>query len=251
LINGKNGKLKLSLERRNYLSNKGSAASIALGEERYLIQKKLNQIGYPHEHFIMPNAPSGKPVRLKSNFFRDIFAIEDRKPILLFAGTLNWKLARQLFEQTKSYSERDYHLIFHARTLGLMGEEKHPFIKISNVPLPANLMNYAVSSADIGLALYDKTSEIESMNGLTGGKIGTYLKNKLPLIAGSAENLRVFEDEKVGVFWDGENDFDEIATKAITNIEIYRTHIDSYFQKNLQYDVFFQAFKEHLMKVIN
>jgi hypothetical protein len=238
------------LDRSNYISNKKARASISLSEDRYLTQKKLNRINYPHEHFIIPNAPSGIPVRLKSNYFRDIFGIEDRKPILLFAGTLNWLLAKKIYEESKSYGERDYHIIYHARTLGLMGANNHPFIKISTMPIPAGMMNYAVSSADIGLVLYDKNSDIETMNALTGGKIGTYLKNELPLIAGSAESLKVVEEEKIGIYWDGASDFDSIAKMAIRNQAVYRSNIPAYYAKHLQYELFFEPFKQHLLKSI-
>ena len=238
------------LKRRNYLSNKRAAATIALGEERWIVQKQLNGINYLQDHFIIPNAPSGIPKRLKSNFFRDLFNIEDRKPILLFAGTLNWILAKKVYEETKSFGEKDYHIVFHARTLGLMGEENHPFIKISKMPIPAGMMNFAVSSADIGLALYDKDSKPETDNALTGGKIGTYLKNELPLIAGSSENLRIFEEEQLGIYWDGKTPFDQIAQVAIKNREIFRPYIRGYYSMHLQYEQFFQKFKEHLLKSI-
>src|SRR6266702_4286251 len=80
---------------RNYKSNRYAAATISLGEERYQVQKQLNKIDYPHDYIVIPNAPSGDAVKLRSNYFRDIFHIEDRKPILLFAGTLNWNLAKK------------------------------------------------------------------------------------------------------------------------------------------------------------
>lgn len=238
------------LAKKNYLSNRKAAATIALGEERYTIQKELNKIDYPHEHFIIPNAPAGDTVKLKSNYFRDIFNIEDRKPILVFIGTLNWILARKIYEETKGYNDRDYHLIFHARTLGLMGENDHPFIKVSTMPIPSSMMNYAMSSADIGLALYDKNSVHETRNGFTGGKIGTYLKNELPLIIGSAGNLRAFAEKKVGVYYDGEAAFDEIALHAIRDREQLRKNIPAFYRENLQYEVFFEPFKEHLKRSI-
>ena len=189
--------IRKKLVRENYLANRNSIASIVLSEERYIEQKILNKIEYPHDHIVIPNSQSGNAQRLRSNYFRDFFNIEDGKPILLFAGTLDWNLAKKVFEETKTYSERAYHLIFHARTLGLMGEKSHPFIKISNIPLPGSMMNYAISSADIGLALYDKNFTQEIRNGFTGGKIGTYLKNELPIIAGSAENLIFFEKKEL------------------------------------------------------
>ena len=250
LIIGSTSDVQKNLEKRNYIANRKAVASIALSEERFSIQKILNKIDYPHEHIIIPNAQSGDAKRIKSNYFRDFFNIEDRKPILLYAGTLDWSLAKKIYEETKNYGERDYHLVFHARTLGLMGKKNHPFIKISNVPLPGSILNYAISSADIGLALYDKNVNGEIRNGFTGGKIGTYLKNELPIIAGSAENLRFFEEKKVGVYWDGETSFDEIASRGINNMEISRKNISTFYRENLQYEFFFEHFKAHLQKSI-
>ena len=248
LVKGKTETQKNKLIRENYIANKKAIASIVLGEERYIIQKKQNKIDFPHDHIILPNAQAGNAVKLKSNYFRDIFNLEDRKPILLFAGTLNWNLARRIYEEAKNYSDKDYHLVFQSRTLGLMGENNHPFIKISTIPIPSSMMNYAVSSADIGIALYDKESLVETNNGITGGKIGTYLKNGLPIIAGSAENLKLFEEKKVGVYWDGISSFDKIANKGIQNIEICRKFIPSFYRENLQYEFFFENFKAHLMR---
>ena len=238
------------LERQNYTANKMAAATIALGEERYHIQRKLNKIDYQHDHIVIPNAPAGDAIRLRSNYFRDIFNIDDRKPILLFAGTLNWNLARKIYEETKDYGERDYHLIFQARTLGLMGDNDHPFIKVSTTPIPSSMLNYAFSSADIGLALYDRNSLHETNNGFTGGKIGTYLKNQLPIIVGSADNLKIFGEEEVGIYWDGAIDFNEIASTAIKNMDIYKGNIPGFYRKNLQYEFYFEKFKEHLLKSI-
>jgi hypothetical protein len=250
LIKGYIGTARNKLIRENYIANKKAAASLTLGDERFNIQKEQNKITYNHTHFVLPNAQAGPAVKLRSNYFRDVFNIEDRKPIFLFAGTLNWNLAKKVFEETKSYSEKEYHLIFQSRTLGLMGEEDHPFIKMSKTPIPFAMMNYAVSSADIGLALYDKESSHETNNGLTGGKIGTYLKNMLPLIAGSADNLKIFEEEKVGDYWDGKTSFDQIATQAIRNINLHTEHIPDYYKKHLQFEIFFERFKAHLLKSI-
>lgn len=249
LINNSPEILRKKLANQNYIANKKASGTIALGKERYLEQKVINKIDYPHNYFIIPNAPAGNTKRLKSNYFRDIFNIEDRKPILLFAGTLNWSLAKKIYEETKTYSNKDYHIIFQTRTLGLMGNNNHPFIKISTVPIPSIMLNYAISSADIGLALYDKSIH-ETRNGFTGGKIGTYLKNELPIITGSADNLRFFEKEQVGVYWDGETSFDEIANKAIMGMEIYRKNIPDFYTKNLQYEIFFEPFKDHIIKSI-
>ena len=242
---------KNRLIRQNYLANKKSAASIVLGEERYTRQKEQNRIDYPHDYIVIPNSQSGAAEKLRSNYFRDVFHIEDRKPILLFAGTLGWILAGRIYEETKGYSDRDYHLIFQSRTVGMMGNDTHPFIKLSTIPIPSSMMNYAVSSADIGLVLYDRESPHETNNGITAGKIGTYLKNGLPLIAGSAENLRVFEEQGIGNFWDGKTEFDEVACRALGSLKNNQANIPAYYRTHLQYEVFFSKFLSHLRKSIH
>jgi hypothetical protein len=113
------------------------------------------------------------------------------------------------------------------------------------------MMNYAVSSADIGLVLYDRESPHETNNGITAGKIGTYLKNGLPLIAGSAENLRVFEEQGIGNFWDGKTEFDEVACRALGSLKNNQANIPAYYRTHLQYEVFFSKFLSHLRKSIH
>jgi hypothetical protein len=251
LLADKPTKVRPKFERRNYISNKKAIATIALNEERFEIQKRINRINYPHDHVTLPNGQSGEAVKLRSHYFRDIFNLEDRKPILLFAGTLNWNLARKILEETKTYSEKEYHVIFQSRTIGLMGEGGHPFIKMSTIPIPSAMMNYAVSSADIGLVLYDKDSVHETNNGSAGGKIGTYLKNGLPLIAGSALYLKTYEDEGVGTYWDGAVDFDQVARSAIDLLSSHKIQIPGFYKRHLQYELFFDRFKEHLLNAID
>ena len=238
-INWKRDKLK------DIKANKFATASIALSKKRFFYQKKTNSLPDDHKHFVIPNAPAGKAERLKSNYFRDIFNINDDKPIILFIGTINWKLAKKIFNETKNYKNKDYHIVFHGRTKGLIGE-KHPFIKISDMPLPSNLINFAVSSADIGLVLYDKDVEQEYNNGETGGKIGTYLKNNLPVIAGNLDILYTFEKENVGIFWNGKEDIDKIIKKALLKKEEMIKNIPGYYKKNYNYSYFFESLKKFL-----
>src|ERR1700693_5140470 len=46
--------VRTKLEKKNYISNRHAAATIALAEERYNAQKKINKIDYPHDHIVLP-----------------------------------------------------------------------------------------------------------------------------------------------------------------------------------------------------
>lgn len=237
-------------KKKDIIANKYAIATIALSEKRYLYQKRVNSLPDNHKYFIIPNAPAGRVEKLKSNYFRDIFNITDDKPIVLFIGSIYWKLAKKIFEQTKNYKDKNYHIIFHGRSKNQMGNEPHPFIKISNTPLPSYMTNYAFSSADIGLVLYDKNSSHESENGETGGKIGTYLKNKLPVIAGNLDVLKTFEQNKVGIFWDGEEDIDKLINEILSTKTDLAANIPHFYETNYNYSNYFKLLKNFLNEIV-
>jgi len=237
------------IRKRGARINKNATASIALGAERYDQQARINGLLENHRRFIIPNAPSGSPLKLRSHYFRDLFAISDSKPIVVFIGTLSWNLASGLFELSKSFTNKPYHLVFHTRTKGLMGNELHPFVHISDIPIPSTMLNYVLSSADIGLVLYDKDSKVEAENALTGGKIGNYLKNNLPLIAGNVEGLKFVEEKGIGVYLDNINNLDSAVNKIITNKNQYERNIAQVYKKTFDYSLHFAEFMSYLKVV--
>lgn len=239
------------LKKKDILANKQAAATIALGQERFEFQVKINQLPNTHKYSVIPNAAAGESKQLRSNYFRDIFNINDDKPILLFIGTLSWKLAAKLFEESKSFIEKPYHLVFHARSLNQMGAgNNHPFIKISKTPVDSSMLNYVVSSATIGLVLYDKDSLAETENALTGGKIGTYLKNNLPLIVGNYSGLKTLEQKGAAVFIDDFKELDEAVNKIMTNIDNYKNNIKQLYNQEYNYSKFYKGFETYLNELV-
>lgn len=238
-------------KKKDITANKAATATIALGEERYQYQKKVNGLNENHRYFIIPNTWAGEVKKRRSCYFRDFFNIDDKKPIVLFIGTLNWKLAQKIMETTRHLDpeETPYHIVFHGRSVGMMGEDKHEFIKISRLPLPSYLMGYAVSSADIGLVLYDKDIEQERNNAWTGGKIATYLKNQLPVIAGNVDEFRRFEQARIGLYWDGEEPIDKMIRQMIKQMPAMSARIPAYYKQHLEYSQYFSVF-EHFLKEI-
>ncbi len=242
------GKAK-SLDKK---ANQSALASIVLGEDRFTYQKKVNSLSDSHRHFLIPNSPSGEVKKLQSHYFRDVFEIRDEKPIVLFIGTLNWNLARTIYEETREYKDKDYHLVFHGRTQGLMAQNKpHPFIKVSKEPLPSSLLNYAISSADLGLVLYDQSIPQESNNGWTGGKIGTYFKNGLPVIAGNLDSFRQFETNGVGAFWDGKTELDLMIKSTLAKTDFLQKNIPAFYNLHYRYEKFFAPFLTFLLNSVS
>ncbi|MCX6239067.1 MAG: hypothetical protein NTY07_16155 [Bacteroidia bacterium] len=238
-------------KKKDRLINNNCTATLALGLERYKYQASVNALGSNHKYFILPNSPSGKSNKLTSHYFRDIFQIEDSKPIILFIGNMWWSLAKKVWEETKTYSDRDYHLIFHMRSAGWEEQyNNHNLIKFSHIPVPQYMMEYVVSSADIGLVLYDKEVPKEEKNGLTGGKIGTYLKCNLPIVIGNLPEFINYENDKVGIFWDNSKEnIDSAIKRAILNKKKLADNIPAYYEKNLNYENSFGSFINFLKEI--
>lgn len=229
--------------------NQTCAGTIALGELRYEYQKKINDLPEAHPHFVLPNAPSGPAERIKTNFLRDLVGIQDDKPIVLFIGTMYWKLAQKVWEEARNYKDENFHMVFHMRTVGLTKDfEKHPFIHYSGLPMPQYLMNYLVSSASLGLVLYEKEDPKEARNGWTGGKIGTYLKNCMPLIAGNQDIFKHFEENGIGKFWDGRSEILPLINETLNISDSLSKNIPAFYEKEYAYDQFFPAFLKHVEK---
>lgn len=240
------------MKKKDIISNRHATATIALSQERFEYQRNVNNLSLKDSSvFIMPNSASGLSTQLKSNYFRDILEIDNQKPILLFIGTITWSLAKKLYEFSRDFQSKPYNLVFHGRTKGLIGNNSdHNFIHISQNPLPSNLLNYAISSADIGLVLYDKDVESDCKNSMTGGKIGTYLKNNLPIIYGNDPNLKALDSDKIGIFIDELNDIDTAFDEIFLNIEEYKLNVKEYYSNNLDYGQFYKPFEVMLTELI-
>lgn len=238
------------LKKHDREANKNASATIALGKERFEYQTKINNLPADHKYFVIPNAPAGRSEQLKSHYFRDIFNIDDDKPILLFIGSLNWTLAKKLYDVSVTCTDKPYHLIFHARSLGQMGTEAHPFIKISTDPVGSNMLNYIVSSADIGLVLYDNESVAEKENALTGGKIGTYLKNNLPIIAGNATELKQLEEKGVASFISSISAIDNAVKKIMAEKSVYKKNIEKVYAAEYDYSKFYEPLHTFLNELV-
>jgi len=236
-------------KKRDLAANSYASATLALGENRFQYQKKVNGLKDGHRYFVLPNAWAGEAKKLRSRYFRDILGINDEFPIVLFIGTIGWQLAKQVFEETKSFGAKPYHIVFHGRSIGMMHDGEHPFIHLSRLPLPSYLLQYAVSSADFGLALYDKNNPQDKNNGWTGGKISTYLKSQLPLIAGNLDEFKAFEDNNIGVYWDGVESIHNPIMKAISKKEILTNSIPDFYKKNMEYSQFYKDFEFFLNSI--
>jgi len=210
------------LERRDH---QRCAFTIALSERRAEFIRGENRLGPDHPIYVVPNATPGPAIRLASRYYQDTLQIPDDKRVLLYAGSWWWKLQfAHLVDAAEAWGSRTV-LVFQGRLPEHMAEfPRHPNLRVSPTVLPASLLNYATSSAHIGLALYDPARIGHREIGTASGKVALYLKNALPVIVSALPSLDWVEREGCGVCV---NDVGEIGGAVDRICQNYERYVEN------------------------
>ncbi|MCC7417766.1 MAG: hypothetical protein IT176_11565 [Acidobacteria bacterium] len=173
--------------------------TMALTEARADFIREENRLAAGHPMAIVPNAPPGPARRLRSRYYHDALDLPDGARILLHAGSLWWGTANALIASAREWTF-DAVVVFQGR-LPSQAEGWRDSARVRLAPgvLPAALLDHAVSSASIGLAMYDTTIANNRLMGAASGKVCLYLKNRLPVIATRGSDLEWIEREGCGV----------------------------------------------------
>lgn len=239
-------------KRREIWAHHRCAFSVATGEWWFLnIIKKTNLLPDQHPYVLLPNAPSGNATSLKNYYYRDVLEIPDDRKILLYSGGMEYSFVRELIEKASSWS-CSWCIVFQDRR---SNDRQYPTkaqnIRFSKFVLPAELMRYATSSADIGLMLYNRDVPFESRAGSESGKLGLYLSCGLPIISCNADVLSWIQEEGCGVCVPHLDAIPEAARKIMANYESFRQNARRVFDEKFEYSRFFPHFLEKLKGVTN
>jgi hypothetical protein len=172
--------------------------TVALSAERADFIRRENRLPDSHPIFVVPNATPGPAARQTSTYFRDRLALGADARILLHAGSLWWSGAKELASVASGWSN-GWTVVFQTRLrFADNGWHDSRQVRFAREVLPSALLDYAVSSASIGLALYDEGSVNNRLMGTASGKVALYLKNGLPVIATRAGGFDWIEREGCG-----------------------------------------------------
>jgi hypothetical protein len=222
--------------------------TIALSQERADFVRQDNQLGADHRIFVVPNAPSGAARRLKSRYYQDALGLSDGTRVLLHAGSLWWSAANELIESSPTWT-RDWTVIFQGRFIAPRDWHDTPAVRLSEQVLPATLLDYAASSATIGLALYDASRENNRMMGTASGKVALYMKNALPVIATDQSGLDWLEREQCGVLVSSVHDIPSAADRIWADYDAYVGNVKRYFDATLEFGSHFRPVAEFMASV--
>jgi glycosyltransferase involved in cell wall biosynthesis len=154
----------------------------------------------PTRIFYVPNAPSGRARREKSDYLQKRLNVPLDAKVILYAGNISrWSMSAEIVKATAGWPN-EYVLVIQSRTPKYFWRDKYlekvieladpKKVIISFEPVPQSEFRSFVDSADVGLAFYEPyfsqgcTTEGENIRlmGLSSGKIANYLYSGLPII---------------------------------------------------------------------
>lgn len=214
--------------------------TIALSQERADFIREENRLGADHLIFVVPNSEPGVSRRLSSRYFHDVLGLTSDKRILLHAGSLWWKEAKALIESAQSWTG-DWVVVFQGRLVASTnGWCDSAHVRFSRQVLPAALLDYAVSSASIGLALYDESRANNRLMGTASGKVSLYMKNALPVIATRAGGFDWIEHEQCGACISNVGEIPAAADRIWSDYDRYTRNVQRYYDGSLDFAAWFR-----------
>ena len=222
-------------KRRERRAHRRCAWTIALSEERADFIRRENDLGTEHPIFVVPNAAAGPAGRLESRFYHDTLGLPSSARILLHAGSFWWTAAQELVETTSRWTG-DWTVVFQSRFMaGRNGWQESSHFRLSDRVLPSELLDYAASSATIGLALYDASRANNRLMGTASGKISLYMKNGLPVIATDESGFEWLEREHCGVCVSSVAEIPAAADRIWSDYECYAAHVRRYYDQSMDF----------------
>ena len=141
---------------------------------------------------LLPNSYLGSATTWRTDYLRQKLGIPKGKRIILQAGSIE-RFTQAIPLAQAAYTWRnDFVLVFHTRRRLQNSIYEKKFLELvdnrhvylSDMPVPHNELSNLISSADIGVALYEVNPNQRNIYhmGLSSGKISQYVKCSLPII---------------------------------------------------------------------
>jgi hypothetical protein len=209
--------------------------TIALSQERADFIRAENALGPEHRIFVVPNAKAGGSQRVASHYFQDVLGLEPRQRVLLHAGSLWWSAAAALVDAARAWTG-EWVVVFQLR----LADRSHAWrdsahVRFAYDVLPAALLDFAVSSASIGLALYDTTMANNRLMGTASGKVLLYMKNGLPVIATRAGGFEWLEREGCGLLVSGVEEIRSAADRIWADYDTFARNVRRCYDESLEF----------------
>jgi hypothetical protein len=222
--------------------------TIALSQPRADFIREENALGSDHRILVVPNSAPGPSVHRRSRYYQDTLGLQENARVLLHAGSLWWPAAREFVEAARTWSS-EWVVVFQVRLAA------HPELRVDSARvlfadqvLPASLLDYATSSATIGVALYDVSKVNNRLMGTASGKVALYMKNALPVIATRQSGLEWIEHERCGICVSSVDEIRQAADRIWADYDEYVLNVQRCYDASLDFTTCFQPVAEMLAR---
>jgi len=207
----------------------------------------------------VPVAGLGKAYRAKGNLLQEMCGIPPEKNVLLYAGYIApWAMCLEMAEAAQNWRD-DIVLVLHSWQ---ENDANSPYITqirrltqthkvyLSLKQVDWQKMPELVSSADIGLALYQNLGEARSEIGHSSNKLAQYLQMGLPVITTDYPSLRdVIDWYQCGECGTGPDSIEPLAEMIFDDYERYRANAFRCYENDYDFSKHFRKVTERIKQI--
>jgi hypothetical protein len=234
-----------------------SSLIIIQDEARARLMAEDNHI--PMDRFVfLPNSPLGPAHRQKTDFLHKRFGFGSGDKILLHAGSVGDEfLSRELALASREFPD-NWRLAFHCRGIPSTHEScfgdllRKGRLVVSSQVIPYSVLRELISSADIGIALYNLPQSPNFVYiGKASGKLCQYLQCGLPVIVtrmpGWEEALR---HHRSGISVDSPSEIKAAAEQIFADYDYFSQGALAHFEEELRFEPAFAKVASRLANLV-
>lgn len=217
--------------------HQNAKATIIQDKHRAEVLFKYNNISNS-DSILFPISVNGSLIQGKKFYFHNKFDIPSDAKIALYFG---WITEKRYCSSLAEISEKlgENYLVFHG-----IGEEKYlnTLRNNQNVIVSTDFVSEKetldiISSAHIGIALYDNKFSNDRLTAFSSEKIALYMQAGLPIISFRNESYEeLFENFKCGEMIETLEEFPEAFQRILQNYELYREECFKAFYRYYNFD---------------
>jgi glycosyltransferase involved in cell wall biosynthesis len=207
----------------------------------------------------VPVAGLGKAYRAKGNLLKEMCGIPQEKKVLLYAGYMeSWAMCLEMAEAAQNWKD-DIVLVLHSwqedaanspyiTQIRRLTQTHKVYLSLKQVDWQK--MPELVSSADIGLALYQNLGEARSEIGHSSNKLAQYLQMGLPVITTDYPSLRdVIDRYQCGAYGTGPDSIEPLAEMIFDDYERYRANAFRCYESEYNFAKYFRKVIERIREI--
>jgi hypothetical protein len=237
--------------------HKLASATIIQDKQRASALYQSNNV-FTNKTFLFPVSVKGKKVESKSNYLHEKYAINKNKKILLyFGGIYKSRSITKLVRMANLFDDNVVSVIhgsgpsIYINYLRALVNNNKVIFSLTNVD--EREITELISSADIGIALYETTNSNDRLIAHSSVKIAYYTQCGIPIIAFNTECLsKLMESYKFGELINSIDEIPQKVSQILGNLGEYRQNsykaFDRYYSFDTNFSKFFLQFEQTIRK---